>query len=76
VTHPLGALVEAGVKITLNPDDSLFFRETTVNQEMEHVANNFGYDDDVMRTFIVNAISASFAPDEIKLQLLEILNVN
>lgn len=76
VTHPLGALVEAGVKITLNPDDSLFFRETTFNSEMEHVANNFGYDDDQLRCFVVNAISASFAPDEIKLELLEILNLN
>ena len=76
VTHPLGALVEAGVKITLNPDDSLFFRETTFNREMEHVANNFGYVDDQLRSFVVNAISGSFAPDDIKLQLLDILNLN
>lgn len=76
VTHPLGALVTAGVSITLNPDDSIFFRETTQRREMEHVANNFGYDDDLLRTFIVDAISASFAPADIKLQLLAILNLS
>jgi len=76
VAHPLGALVEAGVRVTLNPDDSIFFRETTLNQEMEHAANNFGYDSDLLSTFIMDAISASFAPDDIKLQLLEILKLS
>jgi adenosine deaminase len=74
VTHPLGALVKAGVSITLNPDDSLFFRETTQHQELEHAANNFGYDNNQLRTFIEDAIDGSFAPADIKLQLFEILN--
>ncbi len=66
VTHPLGALVDAGVSVTLNPDDSLFFRETTVRQEMEHAANNFGFSDAQMMQFLLNAIHASFATDEEK----------
>ena len=73
VTHPIGALVKAGVSVTLNPDDSLFFRETTQPEEIQHIANNFGYNDNQLRTFIVDAISGSFAPADIKLQLLQMV---
>ncbi len=73
VTHPLGALVEAGVMVTLNPDDPIFFRETTQAQEMMHAANNFGYNFDQLRSFNANAIGASFVPDELKFKLFKIL---
>lgn len=66
VTHPLDALVKAGVKVTLNPDDSLFFRETTARQEMEHAVNNFGYSGAEQMQFTLNAIDAIFATDEVK----------
>jgi adenosine deaminase len=73
-THPLGALVKAGVSVSLNADDSIFFRETTHQREMEHVANNFGYDYPQLRAFIADGITGSFAPVELKQQLRAILD--
>lgn len=73
VTHPVDALVKAGVYVTINPDDSIFFRETTHRQEMEHVVNNFGYSIYQQNMFVATAIAASFAPVDVKFTLFAIL---
>jgi len=74
VTHPVDALVQAGVWVTINPDDSIFFRETTHRQEMEHVVNNFGYSIYQQNLFVATAIGTSFAPMDIKWKLFAILD--
>ncbi len=63
--HPLPALVEAGVPVTINSDDPPMF-DTTLNQEYEVARELLGLDDDGVADLARTAVRASFADDQVK----------
>ena len=63
--HPLPALVEAGVPVTINSDDPPMF-DTTLNQEYEVARELLGLDDDGVADLARTAVRASFADEPIK----------
>ncbi|MFL5804713.1 MAG: adenosine deaminase [Roseiflexaceae bacterium] len=67
--HPLGRLVEAGVRVTLNTDDPTFFG-TTLNDEYRLVARVFGFDADCLATLARNGVQATFLPKDERAALL------
>jgi adenosine deaminase len=67
--HPLPALVEAGVPVTINSDDPPMF-DTTLNQEYEVARELLGLDDDGVADLARTAVRASFADDQVKKTLL------
>jgi adenosine deaminase len=67
--HPLGALREAGVRITLASDDPPYFG-ATIGGEYRVAASHFGYDDAALRDVTRTAIEAGFADFATKRALL------
>jgi aminodeoxyfutalosine deaminase len=67
--HPLPAIVEAGVLITINSDDPPMF-STDLNREYAIAADLLGLDEDGIVALAGNAVRASFAPDQVKADLL------
>jgi adenosine deaminase/aminodeoxyfutalosine deaminase len=63
--HPLPALVEAGVPVTINSDDPPMF-DTTLNQEYEVAQDLLGLDDEGVAELARAAVRASFADDQVK----------
>ncbi len=59
--HPLRILFDAGVRITVNTDDPIFFA-TTMSNEYRLVARAFGFDADELTQLALNAVDASFLP--------------
>jgi len=57
--HPINALREAGVKVTISTDDPPFFR-TSLTREYEALAEAFRWDEDVLRSLNVTAANAAF----------------
>jgi adenosine deaminase len=68
--HPLGALREAGVRITLASDDPPYFG-ATIGGEYGVAARHFGWDDAVLLEVTRTAIEAGFADFATKRALLE-----
>jgi adenosine deaminase len=68
--HPLGALRDAGVRITLGSDDPPYFG-ATIAGEYALAAERFGFDEARLRELTRTALVASFAEDAAKQQLLE-----
>jgi aminodeoxyfutalosine deaminase len=66
--HPLPALVEAGVTVTINSDDPPMFG-TTLNREYEIAAELLGLDEAGVTALATAAVDASFAPDDLKARL-------
>lgn len=67
---PLRQLMEAGVKITINTDDPAI-EGTTIKEEYRKLIGAFGIGKEEVKTFLKNAVSASFADDALKQKLLE-----
>jgi adenosine deaminase len=67
--HPLAALREAGVRITLNTDDPAPLG-TTLEADWAVTAGVFGWGLDVLKGFARTSIEVSFAPPELKATLL------
>ena len=67
---PLRQLMEAGVKITVNTDDPAI-EGTTIKEEYRKLIDAFGIGKEEVKTFLKNAVSASFADDALKQKLLE-----
>jgi adenosine deaminase len=63
--HPLAALREAGVRVTMNTDDPAPVG-ISLESQWAVCAAAFGWDMADMRDFALASISASFAPDELK----------
>jgi adenosine deaminase len=63
--HPLNALREAGVKVTLGSDDPPYFG-ASVGGEYEIARERFGLDDDALRGLTRTAIDAGFAEPELR----------
>jgi adenosine deaminase len=67
--HPLGALLDAGVRCSLNADDPLLFGPNLL-EEYELCRNQFGFDDERMALIARFSIEASGAPESIKREAL------
>jgi adenosine deaminase len=66
--HPLPALVDAGVIVTINSDDPPMF-STTLNQEYEIAAQLLGLDASGVAALATAAVDASFINDDRKADL-------
>jgi len=67
--HPLPRMVEAGLLVTINSDDPPMF-STTLNNEYGIAADLLGLDEAGLKALAGNAVTASFAPDDVKQRLL------
>lgn len=63
--HPLRALRDAGVVVTINSDDPPMFG-TTLNQEYLVAADLLDLDERGLADLAVTAVDCSFAPEEVK----------
>ncbi|MBC8162347.1 MAG: adenosine deaminase [Roseiflexaceae bacterium] len=61
--HPFRRLFNAGLTLTVNTDDPVFFA-TTLNDEYRLLAGSFGFTAEELTTLALNAAHASFLPDE------------
>lgn len=68
--HPLRRLVEAGVFVTINSDDPALFN-TTLNDEYVHAVRDCGLSIDQVEKAGLNAVRASYLPDDKKAAMLE-----
>jgi adenosine deaminase len=69
-SHPLPALRDAGVRITLGSDDPPYFG-ATIGGEYEIAAQRLGFDDDALRQITATAIDAAFCDEPLKNTLRE-----
>ena len=67
-SHPLPRLIEEGLYVTLNSDDPPMFN-TTLTDEFLIAAEVFGFDEAMIRRLTLNAVRASFLPDDEKRRL-------
>ncbi|MBS3942144.1 MAG: adenosine deaminase [Actinobacteria bacterium] len=68
-SHPLPTLWAAGVPVTINSDDPPFFA-TTLTEELGHAARMLDLDRSALADLQRRAARASFAPDDVKTDLL------
>jgi adenosine deaminase len=68
-THPLRALFEAGVKVTLGSDDPPYFG-ASIGGEYAVARERLGFGEGELKTITRTAIEASFADDAVKRALL------
>ncbi len=66
--HPIRAMVDAGVVVTVNSDDPPMFG-TTLNREYEVAARLLDLDEAGVADLALAAVDASFAPDDLKAAL-------
>ncbi len=66
--HPIRAMVDAGVVVTINSDDPPMFG-TTLNREYEVAAELLDLDEAGVADLALAAVDASFAPDDVKAAL-------
>jgi adenosine deaminase len=67
--HPLPALRDAGVRVTLASDDPPYFG-ASVGGEYDAAREHFGMGDDELRALTRTAIEASFAEPPLRAALL------
>jgi len=67
-THSLKKLWDSGLFITINSDDPALF-DTDLNNEYKILVDNFGFDLDDLEQVSLNALHASFLPDDKKLEV-------
>ena len=67
--HPLRALYEAGVKLTLGSDDPPYFG-ASIGGEYALARERLGFEEGELRTITQTAVQASFAEDAVKRTLL------
>lgn len=66
--HPIRALRDAGVAITINSDDPPFF-STTLTQELAHAIRLLDLDEARLAAMQRRAIDASFAPESLRTEV-------
>ncbi len=66
--HPLPAMVDAGLRCTLASDDPSMFH-SFLGDEYEVCRRVFGFDDPQIAGLARNGVRASFAPEDVKLDL-------
>ncbi len=67
--HPLPALLDAGVRCSINGDDPLLFGPGLL-EEYVLVRDHFGFDDERMATIARSSIECGGAPDDVKVSAL------
>lgn len=67
--HPLPALLDAGVRCSINGDDPLLFGPGLL-EEYVLVRDHFGFDDERMATIARSSIECGGAPDDVKASAL------
>jgi adenosine deaminase len=67
--HPIERLRRAGVRVSVNTDDSAYLCES-IEREYALCATTFGWEDETLRDVIRTSIEASFAPPELRAALL------
>jgi aminodeoxyfutalosine deaminase len=67
--HPIKAMYDAGLLVTVNSDDPPMFG-TTLNREYEIAAELLGLDESGIAALARNAVQASFMADDEKRELL------
>lgn len=67
--HPLATFIDAGVVVTINSDDPPMFG-TTLNREYEIAADLLRLDEAGVADLARAGVTASFAPDDVKVRLL------
>jgi len=70
--HPLKALIDAGVRVTLNSDDPPFFK-TSLENEYRACREAFGLGDAELNRFTRTALEAAFVDEETRRTLLHSL---
>ena len=70
--HPIRALIDAGMPVTINSDDPMHF-STTIEREYA-VASHLGFSDLELLDLTRNAIEFSFTTSDRKARLLECLD--
>ncbi|MCA3510502.1 MAG: adenosine deaminase [Rhodobacter sp.] len=68
--HPIGALYDRGVRITVSTDDPPFFR-TTMAREYDRLAEAFGWDADVFRRIARTSLDAAFCDADTRTRVLK-----
>jgi len=67
--YPLREFLEAGLLVTVNTDNRTV-SNSTMEKELEFVANEFALGEDVIKKLMINAANLAFADDNIKHNLL------
>jgi adenosine deaminase len=67
-THPLPALREAGVRVTLGSDDPPYFG-ASIGGEYAICRERYGFDDEMLRSITRTAIEAAFCEETLKRKL-------
>jgi adenosine deaminase len=70
--HPIERLRQHGIAVSVGTDDPELL-ETTLIDECARMVETFGWDDTVLRAVARTSIEASFAPPEVKRDLLQTL---
>ena len=73
-SHPLPALRQAGVKVTLNSDDPPYFATTLAN-EYAVAQERLGCDEQALREITATAVDAAFVDADCKKRLHERLSI-
>lgn len=68
--HPVKAMFENGLMVTLNSDDPAMF-QTSLSQEYELAQREFGFSEEQMREIARNSFEAAFLPADKKIQFLQ-----
>lgn len=68
--HPLPALLEAGVRVTLNSDDPPMFG-TTLTEEYERVADTFGFEPEVLAGLALAGFEAAFLDEPLRAEWID-----
>jgi len=68
--HPLKALFDEGLMITLNTDDPAMF-QTSLTKEYELAQSEFGFSEEQLREIARNSFEASFLPVDKKMKFLQ-----
>jgi len=71
--HPLGKLLAAGVRVSINTDDPLLLH-TDLTTELALAARTFSLDNEQLGDLARTSLDASFAPPELKREITRELN--
>ncbi len=66
--HPIKALYDQGVRVSISTDDPPFF-QTTLTKEYNDLAETFGWDEDTFKAINLDAIDAAFCDETTKADL-------
>lgn len=73
IDHPLPALIEQGIKVTLNSDDPAYFGGGVLDNYLACL-DAFGWDREMFKRLAGNAIDVAFMPESRRQDLLERLS--